>query len=413
MSGGRGLLTMALALLPASAVADGASTFAALGAMALQRNLDLASAQSELEAQSEEVEVLEGSFLPRVDLFAVKRESVTGMLGLEINQQLFNAESDRALEAAESLLASQEEDILARKQSLLLEVVNARLELHRFVDAVESLRQRQEVMVRRLYEVRRLVEEGLASYFEESQTEAELATIEADLLGAEDDRQSAVQSLELISRARLAALPSLRGDPTFQPPAPLPELQARMEQNNPMLAAALSRERALQGQLEETLAAGKPIVELELQHSNTSTDLSLRLLSQLYSGGEASARVRQARHRLEAGRLATADLRQNLTQLLRVAHRSARSALSEHEALASEAYAHQLTVEKIHSAWRQGFSSTDELRRAEERKFAAELSLRLAYYDYLLTVAQIEGLLGDLNYEYLTKLDSHFTEEIE
>ena len=414
------LLMMATCLLLACfSSADEGDSFWELAELAKNHDSGVAFERSSADADKEAESQAFGELLPQLS-FSVQnawnqagRESKQRRQSLQLSQILFNAPAMHRYEGTRYAAQAREHAYEEAAQSLLLDVIEARLSIHVAADRLALLRKRKENIASQLELTTRREAGGIDTYLDVVLVEAELEGVAADIEEASKDWLGARRGLLRLTGRKVESLPRLRSgfSPSFLPD--LNDLLAKSEKNNPSLQAGRMRLAQIKEEYQSVVSEWKPTVNLVASQNlddweEESSMVAIRMDLRLYSGGSLHSRFRQAGHRLSSARHSLTDVRRRLDESMRNLHGDIKAAAERVRSLDAAISARKISLDKNRIAWREGVRLAADVLKAEEDLFESELRRNQLVYNYLASWARMQSLADGIDKAYLDMLDSFF-----
>ena len=337
----------------------------------------------------------------------------THRISLNLNQPLYSRsalvavkQARRATDRADLELAMARQDLLLRAASLYFGALAGRDELEFAQAAFASLTSHYEL-------VQAQREKGLASMPDLYEARARLASVEADVIRAEDLVDDALQALyELTGRPGIWPQPIRRKVPLVGPdPADVDAwMDAALGQNLRLRVLERSVDIA-ELEVSRTSAGRVPALSLSCRGMREWSGGSLygggsdietanflvRLDLPIFQGGLASSRVRESR-RLQEG--AAAELEQGRRQVQREVRSSflgVTRSISRISALEQAVMSQELALEARQKGFRSGVFSSVEVLDTERDLFLVRRDRARSRYEYIVNSLRLRAAVGTLS----------------
>jgi outer membrane protein len=291
---------------------------------------------------------------------------------------------------AENQVLAQRARLLATEQQVLLDVVNAYVNLIRIQEEVRLNTNNEQVLTRQLQATNERFRVGEITRTDVAQAESRLAGARAQRALAEGQLQSARATFQ-----RLVGVAPQR----LVPPQPLtPPVRSQAEAgqlaavNNPNVVAALFDEAAARDLVDVQFASLLPQVSVQgqvfridnnLQRGTrtTGSQVTANVSVPLYQGGAEHALVRQARQLAQQARQVVDDQRRAATQQASQAWETLASARAQVEANRAQIRAAEIALDGVQREAIVGSRTTLDVLNAEQELLNARVALVRALAD--------------------------------
>ena len=396
----------------------------------------LASAQAEYRAQRESAPQARAQLLPQISVKGSGErtlERITRLpgqvapihqnynqvqYGVQLSQpivkpaawyQLVRA-NDRVKAAGWHLRAA-EQDLIARTTKLYFSVLKQQRELATARMAVRADR-------KRLQQVRREVQGGVASVLDVNQVKGELANDRVKEVRASGALQSAIARLQTLTDLPVAELVPLSSTALWLQ-APLRSMNHWLDpvtQSNTQVLAAAARVRAAEAHAAATQAAHWPQLSLNASYQRTLTGqplalgsnlpssyrtrtatISLRLSMPLYSGGDTWSRQRQAKAQAAKRH---EDYRQTYQKAVRTVRLNYRALVTDRQTLAASKQAvraQHTAYQAAQMGYRAGTRNIVDVIQAQRDWFNAQQTRIESRYRFLIDWVKLRQASGTLS----------------
>ena len=330
-----------------------------------------------------------------------------------LNQPIFRGfRTINAVKGAEALVEAGREDLRTSEQTIILDSITA------FVDVVRD----QALLALRLNNVKVLAEQQRATKerFDVGEvTRTDVAQAEARSSGAESDVSAARAALQA-SRATYARLigrqPGTLNDPgpaRRLVPKTLPDAVQVGEGQNPIIVAAIFRERAQDHLVKETKGELLPSVDLQASYTRSFdggggieredvTTITGHVSVPIYEAGEVSARIRQnietrsqLRHQIDEAREL---VRSNVTS----AWGTLIATRAQITSGTAQVAANQVALSGVREEEKVGQRTVLDVLNAEQELLDAQVALTTSKRDLVVasySVLNAMGVLGSADLE--------------
>lgn len=346
----------------------------------------------------------------KLDIDGVSRELDYRSYVVSLNQPLLDLAAIRAAQQGSQSAIAAEASFGTARQDALLRVAAAYFDVLNAQEALSVTQAEKKAIGEQLESAKRSFEVGTATVTDQQEAQARFDLILASEIRAENSLNVKRQALSLIMGQSLPAkLPDLRANLQIPSPTPMNAedwvAQARAG-NFGVLRAQADQERA-RLDVSRQVAGHLPsldIVAARLRGRETtgidsrsdSNYVGLSLTVPIIAGGattslvrEASALHNEARHKLDAARLAA-------EQTAREAYLNVVAGLAQISALQAAERSSQLALESNRLGYEVGVRINIDVLNAQQQLFAAQRDLAKARNDTLLASLQLRAAVGGL-----------------
>ena len=346
----------------------------------------------------------------KLDIDGVARELDYRSYVVSLNQPLLDLAAIRAAQQGSQSAIAAEASFGTARQDALLRVAAAYFDVLNAQEALSVTQAEKKAIGEQLESAKRSFEVGTATVTDQQEAQARFDLILASEIRAQNSLNVKRQALSLIMGQSLPAkLPDIRANLQIPSPTPMNAedwvAQARAG-NFGVLKAQADQERA-RLDVSRQVAGHLPsldIVAARLRGRETtaidsrsdSNYVGLSLTVPIIAGGattslvrEASALHNEARHKLDAARLAA-------EQTAREAYLNVVAGLAQISALQAAERSSQLALESNRLGYEVGVRINIDVLNAQQQLFAAQRDLAKARNDTLLASLQLRAAVGGL-----------------
>lgn len=378
------------------------------------------AAQFDLLAARQSVPLARSAFLPQLSFgaeagYATVSDDGEGPfeetgLSLVLSQTLFNRSSSKLLDQAQIGVQQAEAQYAASGQTLILRVATAYFDVLRSQANVEFSQSELEAISRQLEQAERRFDVGLVPITDVRSAQAQFDLAVAQEIAASNQLSTAREALLLISGVDAELLTPLADDLPLNPPEPA-DIDAWValarEQNLELVIAQLATESSAT-QIAIERASRYPTLGLEGTAGSTSTEqigrndadaaeISLQLALPLYTGGQVSASIAQAKAQSRAAEQQLLAQERTTTQQTRDAYRGVEASISRVQALNQALLSTQQSAEAIEAGFRAGTRTSVDVLEALRDTFSARSDYAGARYDYIVNTLNLKAASGTLS----------------
>jgi outer membrane protein len=410
-----------VAFFPGAVIAQTTLTDALITAYQTSPQLD--ANRAALRALDEQIPQLRAGRRPQLSATGsagVSRDSsssdVTDVYSSGLNASLLlfdNGQTAAAIEAARNRIAAARADLLDAEQFVLLSAVEAFVDVRLALELVALARNDTSVLEEQLRAARDRFEVGEITRTDVSQTEARLANSQSLLTDA-------LGQLEIARAAYRAAIGVPPDD--LQPPPPLPELPATIEnatavglRSNPQIVSAQFAERAAVYDVDRARAANGLSIQAEgevrwedrsaaspgIVNDDVVGELGLGASIPLYTGGRNASLVREALSVLERRQFELQDAGRSVTQSIAGAWTQLEVSRALIVARQEQVVASRIAAEGVFEEARLGARSQLDVLDADLERLQAEAEVVRSLRDEYVAGYNLLAAMGLLTVEHL------------
>jgi outer membrane protein len=345
--------------------------------------------------------------------------------GLNLIQPLYDRRVSTGIAEARERTELASAELDTTRQRLAGQVAEAYLRILRARDALELAEAEALAYQLRVEQMQRRLESGLSSRIDVLDAQVRRDEARSQIAQTENQLELARLELERLTGRRIE---NLRGaDPRqvvlADPPsaAKIEQLQESAGRENPGVRVAMA-EVALANRTTETRqAAFFPTLTAQARYSETDASdqvvqgedrrVYLALEVPLYSGGQRSAGVDEARARERAARARMAERRRQAVIDTRTVSNDLRSAVRRVETSRQALSTAEAQLNAVERGLEAGVRDLVEVLDSRARLFRIRGDLSRATYDYLINQVRLDTLTGRFNPEKLEALDDQYLQQ--
>jgi TolC family type I secretion outer membrane protein len=327
--------------------------------------------------------------------------------GVQVTQPLFRGfRTDAETEAAENQVLSERARLDDAEQQLFLDTATAYLDLIRDQEVLNSNRENEHVLERKLEETRIRAKYGELTQTDVRQAESRLARSHVTRYQAESSVTADQESYR-----RLVGQPAERltsPDLTFSLSHDPDDLLYQAETRNPKVVSA--RYDIDEAKAEVDLNKGSLLPEINLVGSRSqswaqnstlpgqqdSSQILIQATMPLYRAGTDYSKTRAAEQNVTQRRMSLEDVRHKARELARNALQTLQSAEAAIKADRDEVKAATEALKGVQEEAKVGTRTTLDVLNAEQELLDAKVDLAKSTHDKDLAVVQIKGAIGSL-----------------
>lgn len=428
-------LVLPFAALPAPAIAAGA--FAAAVEAARSHDAAYRAARRELEAGEELVPIARAGLLPTVTA-SYSESRVRGerdyaaprtrqdldyrnpVAALQLRAPLFNLEAHSRHAAAQAQAEGARARFAAGGRELLDRLGLAYVQRLFAEETLALARVQVDALGTQTEIARRRLAAGEGTRTELADAAASLASAQAELIAAEDQRALAQRALARITGSETPTLDALPADaaPLLPGTRALPDWVALGHANNPTIATRQREIDALQHEIRRARAGHFPRVDLvasaikaenesisTLDQETSQYSVGVQVNIPIYAGGGVDASVRRAAAELARAQARLEDDLQTLQLDIERQFRTLESGRARLSALDDAVASSALALEGARRGQAAGVFSTADVLDALRRHHAARRDAARARHELLVARIRLQALAGIQEEEIVADVD--------
>ena len=343
--------------------------------------------------------------------------------GVTLRQTLFNMDAWARYKQGIAQSAYTDENFAGRSQELVTRVVGAYLEALFADEQVRIARAQREMYAEQRAVNDRLFAGGEGTKTDMLETQSRLDLSEAQLLEAEDNRQTLMTTLSTIVGQEVIALDELA--PVFRI-APLPDggfetwRKLALEQNPDIRAQTYAIEAARQ-EVSKSRAGHMPRLDFVASYNKADSEtintfnqntlnrsIGIQLTVPLYAGGAVSATSRQSVANMEKAK-AELQLRTDRVMIdLRKQYATVVSSVARIRALEKAVSSGELLVVATEQSIKGGVRINLDLLNARQQLYTSQRDLSQARYNYLNALLKLRSAAGIAGPDDVQELAAYF-----
>jgi outer membrane protein len=388
--------------------------------LAVNNDPQYKAAIANLAAAEEALPKSTANFLPSLAAKASRSENsdtdldATDSYSVTLKQPIYRHGSFVERRSAKSFVSEAESDFSTAGQNLMLAVAKTYFGVLSAQDGVSFAKAEKRANARQLDQTKQRFDVGLVAITDVHESQAAYDISVAQAIAAENDLDSARESLREITGSYHSQLDSLDEELPLIPPNPanLEEWTNLALLENTTLKAA----QEATNQAREFVSAQQsnhfPTLDLIVDRTNTKTGANenydttalLQLDLALYEGGRTNANTRQAREFLKASRQTLEQVRRATQRKVRNAYRGVLSGISRVKALKQAMVSSQSALRAAEAGYEVGTRTTVDVLVARRNLFLAQRDYAQARYNYLIDTLSLNEAAGTLNSDHLNDI---------
>ncbi len=411
----------------------------------LANDAQLLSARSALEAAKERVPQAAAGLKPNVALTgstgyqyfqnnpntgtSFSRSFAPTTLGVNLSYPLFRLQNVEALEQSKIQQSVSEAQLAQVQVDLILRVAQAYFDVLAAQDSLGTVRAQKRAVAEQLASAKRNFEVGTATITDQQEAQAKFDLVVAQEFAGDSDLEVKYAALSILTGKPINRNKVLRPGVALQAPQPPREIEwvdSARANNYQVQQAALAAEVARR-EINKQRYGDYPTLDVVggITHSrnpvtlvaggggNTnSANVGLQLNVPLYTGGAATARVREAAANLEKSKADLEVARRQVEQATRVSYVGVNSGLAQVRALEAAERSSQLALDSNQLGYQVGVRINVDVLNAQQQLFTTRRDLSKARYDTILAGLKLKASAGSLKEEDIEMINGLLSEPV-
>lgn len=351
-----------------------------------------------------------------------RQDGTTASLGLNVEQNLYNAASRIGVTQAELTIEQAAANLDSAQQNLILRVAEAYFAVLVAQENLAFRQAEQEAISRQLEQTQRRFEVGLIAITDVQEARAQFDLSTAQVIAAENALNLTRESLAVFTNTYFGDLRGVDVLPDMPPPTPdnpqywvdtglaeNPELQVQR------LSTRIAQEEVARQRVADQATVG---LNAGIKGTTTSGDLfanggtgsdaqvGIRIVIPVSTGGRIAAQTREAQEQYEAARATLTLTERRTIQDIRSRYLSIIANASRALALAQALQSTRAAFESAQAGFEVGTRTQVDVLLALREVFRAERDYSEARYEYLLDTLRLHRAAGSLQRENLERLNA-------
>lgn len=391
--------------------------------IAVERDSVIQATIAQYEAARQALPLARSALLPNVALsadtaynrdFDTSERFGSDSFTATLTQNLYAPATTSSVKTAKLNIAKASETLLEARQNLMFRTAQAYFNILTADESYRAASSSREAIARQTEQAERRFEVGLTAVTDVKEAQAQLDLAIANEVVAENQLALAKESLRVIIAQEVPPLAKLREDAKLNSPTPpgLKEWLKIAEENSPQLEIARLDYELARTDVKIERAGRKPVVSLVGGYSNSNTEsenapdreqaqLKLQLNYSLYTGGQTSASIRQAKSRAEQASFNYETVRRAVEQDTRDAFLSVIADISQAKALKQALQSTQVAREATQAGFDAGTRTAVEVLVSLRDTFSAYADYAAARHQFVLRSLQLRQAAGILIEDHL------------
>ncbi|MEM7562496.1 MAG: TolC family outer membrane protein [Pseudomonadota bacterium] len=427
------LITLGMAFLVTISTSVTAQNLNEIYQLALQNDAELLIAESSYLSSLEAVPLARSGNRPQVFLNAngSLRESEnsdsghnsnqTIGYGISLTQSLYNTDTSANINTAEADSAAELARLEATRQNLILRTAEIYFSILAAQDSVDFAYAERTAIARQLEQAQKRFEVGLIAITGVHEAQAAFDIAEADVILAENQLETAHQSLLVITGLNQSAQLSRLGDSLdLNLPEPIGSVawvELAME-NNRDLIAARENLNAARSERQRSGSNRNPTVDLTATYSDNDVNddligdsrqgditVGVELKMPLFVGGRLNAEQAQAEANYQSAQNSVLLQSRLASQRVRTAYLNVVSGISQVNALKQALDSTVVALEATQAGFEVGTRTSVDVLVSLRETYRAQRDYASARYDYLINTLRLKEAAGILAEKDLTEIN--------
>lgn len=331
---------------------------------------------------------------------------------LSLNQSIYKRDLYLKLEQADLNIAKANVDFETQKQALFLRISQAYFDVLAAQDNIKFNRSEKNAIEQQLKQAQQRFNAGLNAITDVKEAQARFDIAVANEISAQNQFAIALETLQTQTGEIKTSLKALNHDiPLLNPePDDMGKWVLTASTNNPALKAAQYALQAAQKEIDISRSGHYPSLGLSAQRSFSSPDnssfvvrdsvdtsITLNLNVPVYSGGNTSAKKRQAIANKNKQQALLNNISRQTTQQCRNRFLGIRSSIARVRALQRALESTQIAYQATQTGFDAGIRTSVEVLTALREQYRAERDYAQARYDYIMQLLGLKQAAGILH----------------
>jgi len=405
-----------------------------------QYDAELQAARFQLQSVIESRPQIKSALLPQInfDIFYTKSEQEirnssrpalipndafkvdTDGYKLSLNQSIYKHDLYLKLEQADLNIAKANVDFETQKQLLLSHISQAYFDVLAAQDNIKFTQSEKKAIEQQLKQAQQRFNAGLNAITDVKEAQAHFDIAVANEISAQNQLAISLETLQTQTGEIKTSLKSLSHDIPLLNPEPnnMGEWVLTASKNNPALKAAQYALQTTQKEIDISRAGHYPSLGLSAQRSFSSpnnssfvvrdsidTSITLNLNVPIYSGGNTSAKKRQAIANKNKQQALLNKVSRQTTQQCRNSFLGMHSSIARVRALQRALESTQVAYQATQTGFDAGIRTSVEVLTALREQYRAERDYAQARYDYIMQLLGLKQAAGILNVDDIKQIN--------
>lgn len=344
-------------------------------------------------------------------------------LSLTLSQSVFDLSRYEDLKSAHSQADSQNAQLTAEQQNLIVRVATAYFNVLTAKDEVDFSKAQEKSLARELDQAQQRFKVGLSAITDVQDAKAQHDSATAQLISAQNTLDDAREALTQITGEPANNLKVLRDQVPLQPPVPndVSDWVHTALQNNPSIMAQQYNVDAADYQISSARAGHLPTVSANVSYGKSSTwsengtlntstpsdtTFGLTLRVPIFSGGLVQSQVRQAIAQRDASKDGLESQRRQTIRNTRNYFRSVIAGISEVEATRQAVQSSQSALEATEAGFKVGTRTIVDVLIGQQNLTNAQQSYSRARHQFVLNQLLLKQAAGTITVKDLQAVNA-------
>ncbi|MBI2380662.1 MAG: TolC family outer membrane protein [Gammaproteobacteria bacterium] len=353
----------------------------------------------------------------------------TDLLNLRITQQIYHHDTWIGLSQAEKQAERANLDYQAAQQGLIVRVAQAYFDVLAAEDNVDYAKSNKEAIGRQLEQTKQRFNVGLIAITDVHEAQARFDQANSDEILAQNQLDTAHESLREITARYHDQLAKLSGDIALNSPAPasVDDWIKFSESQNPALSAQQLATDVAREEVKRRSAGHLPSVDLIANHTDSDTDsdskigsasrfpsdssfedtsLTVQVSVPLFSGGRTSSTVREGESLFQQSQQQLEQRHRAVVKDTKNAYLGVNASIAGVKALQQAVVSSQSALEATQAGFEVGTRTIVDVLDSTRALYLAQRNLAQAKYNYLLNGLRLKQAGGILKEDDLAAVNS-------
>ena len=349
----------------------------------------------------------------RQDQEQVRTDSFKGeRYNIVLTQPILDIAKYKDWQRASAISGQHEQEFIDTRHQLMLDTVDRYFSVLAAEDDLFFTQDESETTKQRLRQIKKLYSKQLVKVTDLLEVEARLDKIDVDVIEAENNLEITQESIAELTGTNIVEISTLNNTVEFNK---LPDIAdhwiKEARNNNPGLKAKQEAINAAREDLSQQLAGHYPVVNFQASALNsdigfdnartnhTQTHVAgLNLTLPIFDGGSTSARVYEARKRLELVMHEYESHYRTILKDTKASFLSTNTSVKRIQASKKAVESASKSYEAMDRGYKHGVVTIIDVLDAQHEKFRAKRDLQKAKYEYItnhIQLLRVTGLIND------------------
>lgn len=333
---------------------------------------------------------------------------------LSISKPLYRKELNAQVDKSSALISQAKVSLEGERQNLIIRVAKVYFDHLKAQDNLEFARSEKQAIFRQLAQVKAYFEAGRSPITDVKEAQARYDSATSQQVAANEQLDLAKEQLKVITSRYYKKLSSAPLNTALRPPQPNnPTAWGKMALEHSKEVQALEYTvAAAQSDIDKARAVKSPTVDLfaqqkgdfnrfDIDTEKLDASVGIQLKVPLYTGGDISSRIRQARHRLHRAQHQLELKKRQVIQQARSSYLSVLSGIAQVKALKQALNSTRTAAKATQAGFEVGTRTAVDVLLSLRETFRAKRDYSTARYSYLLNQLILRQATGTLTVQHL------------